>query len=112
MEAVKAEVQPALEPQPVTTSAPSGSGSSAITLSAAGKAILSEDLERRLKEAELAFIQKQKQQKTKKEKKIVRMAGGQVWEDNSLMEWDPGSFKYLFWRFFLQFLSDIVINVL
>ena len=29
-------------------------------------------------------------QKKKKEKKIVRMAAGKVWEDQSLQEWDPG----------------------
>ena len=28
--------------------------------------------------------------KKEKKKKFVRMAGGQAWEDNSLMEWDPG----------------------
>lgn len=28
-----------------------------------------------------------------KKKKIVRVAGNQVWEDNSLLEWDPGKFE-------------------
>lgn len=28
--------------------------------------------------------------KGKKNKKIVRMAGGQIWEDPSLLEWDEG----------------------
>lgn len=28
--------------------------------------------------------------KKEKKKKIVRMAGGQAWEDNSLLEWDTG----------------------
>lgn len=31
--------------------------------------------------------------KGKKNKKIIRMAGGQTWEDPSLLEWDEG--KYL-----------------
>lgn len=30
--------------------------------------------------------------KKEKKKKSVRMAGGQAWEDNSLMEWDPGKY--------------------
>jgi hypothetical protein len=28
--------------------------------------------------------------KEKKNKKIIRMAGGQIWEDNSLLEWEDG----------------------
>ncbi|EDO39989.1 predicted protein, partial [Nematostella vectensis] len=28
-----------------------------------------------------------------KEKKIVRVAGGQVWEDASLAQWDPNDFR-------------------
>jgi hypothetical protein len=28
--------------------------------------------------------------KDKKSKKMVRMAGGQIWEDNSLLEWEDG----------------------
>ena len=28
--------------------------------------------------------------KGKKNKKIIRMAGGQTWEDQSLLEWDDG----------------------
>lgn len=28
--------------------------------------------------------------KGKKSKKIIRMAGGQTWEDPSLLEWDDG----------------------
>ena len=31
--------------------------------------------------------------KNKKPKKMLRMAGGTVWEDNSLMEWDPDDFR-------------------
>lgn len=31
--------------------------------------------------------------KKEKKKRIVRMAGGQAWEDNSLMEWDPDDFR-------------------
>ncbi|RNA00109.1 RNA-binding 42 [Brachionus plicatilis] len=31
--------------------------------------------------------------KEKKEKKIVRCAGGQIWEDNSLADWDPDDFR-------------------
>lgn len=31
-----------------------------------------------------------KSSKEKKEKKIVRSAGGQTWEDNSLADWDSG----------------------
>lgn len=30
--------------------------------------------------------------KEKKNKKIVRMAGGQIWEDNSLLEWEDGEY--------------------
>jgi len=30
--------------------------------------------------------------KRNKNKKIVRAAGGQVWEDESLLEWNPGKF--------------------
>ncbi|XP_014668227.1 PREDICTED: RNA-binding protein 42-like [Priapulus caudatus] len=103
MEADQALVeQPLLETQAAAATQPAGptsvSASGAltptpVTLSAAGDAIISDDLERRLKETEMAFIHKQKQQKTKKEKKIVRMAGGQVWEDNSLLEWDPDDFR-------------------
>jgi len=29
----------------------------------------------------------------KKKKKLVRMAGNQVWEDNSLTDWDPDDFR-------------------
>jgi hypothetical protein len=28
--------------------------------------------------------------KEKKNKKIIRMAGGQIWEDNSLLDWEDG----------------------
>lgn len=31
--------------------------------------------------------------KERKDRKIVRCAGGQTWEDNSLADWDPGNFK-------------------
>ncbi|KAG8200290.1 hypothetical protein JTE90_021940 [Oedothorax gibbosus] len=31
--------------------------------------------------------------KKEKKKKIVRMAGGQAWEDNSLLEWDTDDFR-------------------
>ncbi|XP_035214231.1 RNA-binding protein 42-like isoform X1 [Stegodyphus dumicola] len=31
--------------------------------------------------------------KKEKKKKIVRMAGGQAWEDNSLLEWDSDDFR-------------------
>lgn len=43
--------------------------------------------------------------KKEKKKKAVRMAGGQAWEDNSLMEWDPGEFIVnSFWnRHFVYF---------
>lgn len=29
----------------------------------------------------------------KKSKKVVRMAGGEKWEDNTLLEWDPDDFR-------------------
>lgn len=32
--------------------------------------------------------------KGKKNKKIIRMAGGQTWEDPSLLEWDEGWFYF------------------
>lgn len=31
--------------------------------------------------------------KEKKNKKIIRMAGGQIWEDNSLLEWEDDDFR-------------------
>lgn len=31
--------------------------------------------------------------KTSKKKKIVRNAGNQIWEDNSLLDWDPDDFR-------------------
>jgi hypothetical protein len=31
--------------------------------------------------------------KDKKSKKMVRMAGGQIWEDNSLLEWEDGKLR-------------------
>lgn len=36
---------------------------------------------------------KSKEDKTKKPKKMLRMAGGTVWEDNTLQEWDPDDFR-------------------
>jgi len=33
-----------------------------------------------------------KPKKEKKSKKVVRMAGGQTWEDTSLMDWEDGTF--------------------
>jgi hypothetical protein len=30
--------------------------------------------------------------KEKKNKKMIRMAGGQIWEDNSLLEWEDGEY--------------------
>ncbi len=33
---------------------------------------------------------KSKEYKNSKKKKFVRAAGGQTWEDESLLEWDPG----------------------
>ena len=29
----------------------------------------------------------------KKPKKMIRMAGGQMWEDSSLLQWDPNDFR-------------------
>lgn len=37
-----------------------------------------------------------KVQKMKKPKKFVRAAGGTVWQDDSLLEWDPSITTYLF----------------
>lgn len=48
---------------------------------------------------------KLKLSKEKKEKKIVRCAGGQTWEDNSLADWDSGSF--FFFSFFFKCCSKI-----
>jgi hypothetical protein len=31
--------------------------------------------------------------KDKKSKEMVRMAGGQIWEDNSLLEWEDGKLR-------------------
>ncbi|CAG2161258.1 unnamed protein product [Oppiella nova] len=36
---------------------------------------------------------KSKEDKGKKPKKMLRMAGGTVWEDNTLAEWDPEDFR-------------------
>lgn len=41
--------------------------------------------------------------KGKKNKKIVRMAGGQIWEDPSLLEWDEGNYLFMF-IFFINFI--------
>jgi hypothetical protein len=30
--------------------------------------------------------------KEKKNRKMIRMAGGQIWEDNSLLEWEDGKY--------------------
>ena len=29
----------------------------------------------------------------KKPKKMIRMAGGQMWEDSSLLNWDPNDYR-------------------
>ena len=36
---------------------------------------------------------KYKDNKGSKKKKFIRAAGGQVWEDETLAEWNPGEFK-------------------
>ena len=43
---------------------------------------------------------KSKLDKDKKKKKIVRCAGGQTWEDDSLADWDPGKEKNMGFIFF------------
>lgn len=40
--------------------------------------------------SEEAVVTTTTSRKKEKKKKIVRMAGGQAWEDNSLLEWDTG----------------------
>lgn len=35
----------------------------------------------------------EEKKKDKKNKKIVRTAGGQVWEDNTLLEWETGQYS-------------------
>jgi len=37
--------------------------------------------------------EKKKKKKDKKPKKLVRSAGGTVWEDQSLQDWDPSDFR-------------------
>jgi hypothetical protein len=39
-----------------------------------------------------AGTEEPKVQKMKKPKKFVRAAGGTVWQDDSLLEWDPSNF--------------------
>jgi len=38
-------------------------------------------------------VPKNKKKREKKDKRIVRTAAGEVWEDNSLMEWDNNDFR-------------------
>lgn len=44
-----------------------------------------------------AGIEEPKVQKMKKPKKFVRAAGGTVWQDDSLLDWDP-SINYNLWN--------------
>jgi hypothetical protein len=41
-----------------------------------------------------AGTEEPKVQKMKKPKKFVRAAGGTVWQDDSLLEWDPSNFFF------------------
>jgi hypothetical protein len=44
--------------------------------------------------------------KEKRNKKMIRMAGGQIWEDNSLMEWEDGECNCLgYWYFTVVYSS-------
>lgn len=47
--------------------------------------------------------------KGKKNKKIIRMAGGQTWEDQSLLEWDDGN--YLSMIFFCSQMIALEIKI-
>lgn len=52
-------------------------------------------------------------EKKKKDKKFLRVAGGQIWEDNSLSDWDSGNgllIQFLFFTsFFTAFLQHSLI---
>ena len=37
---------------------------------------------------------KKGKKKEKKERKMIRTAAGDVWEDSSLLEWDDNDFRY------------------
>lgn len=54
------------------------------TAAATATAVAAADMESKAKKA--------KSEKDKKKKKIVRAAGGQVWEDDTLVEWDSGDY--------------------
>lgn len=49
-----------------------------------------------------AGTEEPKVQKMKKPKKFVRAAGGTVWQDDSLLEWDPSMIHFLSMFLFLQ----------
>ena len=55
----------------------------------------------------MKFLEKEEEigsnKEGKKNKKIVRMAGGQIWEDPSLLEWDEGNYLFMF-IFFINFI--------
>ena len=42
-----------------------------------------------------------KKKKEKKDKKTIRTAAGDVWEDSSLLEWDDNDFRYVLYTFHL-----------
>ena len=50
------------------------------------------------KEWESTYVQPDTEgkEKKKKEKKFLRVAGGQVWEDSSLADWDSGNLEFMF----------------
>ena len=52
------------------------------TAAAAATAVAAADMESKAKKAKI--------DKDKKKKKIIRCAGGQTWEDDTLADWDPG----------------------
>ncbi|CAF0911009.1 unnamed protein product [Brachionus calyciflorus] len=55
------------------------------TAAAAATAVAAADMESKAKKAKI--------DKDKKKKKIIRCAGGQTWEDDTLADWDPDDFR-------------------
>ena len=48
---------------------------------------------------------KGKKKGEKRERKMIRTAAGDVWEDTSLMEWDDNDFRYIYYIFRVLLLS-------
>jgi len=75
--------------KPFATSLPSTE--SVIARSSAPKVVSLQD--RTIGAGPSAMIKEESLAKAKKMKRVVRTGGGQMWEDNSLKEWDPNDFR-------------------